>query len=252
MGDKKNKFIIVSPFYNVDKWIKYCIRSVKAQKYSNYHCYLINDISTDNSKNIIEQEIKNDDKFTLINNTVKKYALLNIYDTLTSHNIDDEDIIVMLDGDDWLASQNVFSKLNDIYNKEQCLMTYGSYVEYPSKLRGKFAKKIPDHIVKDNSYRQQEWMSSHLRTFKYKVWKQIKKEDFICAITNEFYKAAWDLAFVFPLLELAAGKAHYVDDILYVYNRQNPLNQDKVNHQAQLTEEREIRNKAKYKTFKET
>ena len=64
--------------------------------------------------------------------------------------------------------------------------------------------------------------------------------------TEKFYKAAWDLAFVFPLLEMAGKKAKYIKDILYVYNRQNPLNEDKINHKLQLSEEHEIRQKEKY------
>ena len=52
-----NKFIIIVPFYNVEKWIKYNIRSVKKQNYSNYKCILVNDISTDKSAEIVEKEL---------------------------------------------------------------------------------------------------------------------------------------------------------------------------------------------------
>ena len=125
-------------------------------------------------------------------------------------------------------------------------MTYGSYIEFPSKVKGKFAKKIPANIIKNNSYRQSEWMSSHLRTFRYGLWKKISKSDLVNQKTGEFIKAAWDLAFVFPMLEMCSEKALYVEDILYVYNRQNPLNEDKVDHKQQLGEEGYIRNKEKY------
>ena len=46
------------PFYNVEQWITYCVRSVKAQKYDNYKCYLIDDISTDKTPEIIKKEIE--------------------------------------------------------------------------------------------------------------------------------------------------------------------------------------------------
>ena len=234
------------PFYNVGEWITWCVRSVKAQKYDNYRCFLVDDISTDNSVDIIQKEIKDNDKFTLIQNTDKKYALLNIHDTLEAADLNDEDIVVILDGDDWLAGPDVLSKLNDIYNSENCHMTYGSYVEYPSNVRGKFAKQIPDNIINENLFRESEWMSSHLRTFKFKLWKKINKDDFVYSKTEKFYKAAWDLAFVFPMLEMVGDKAKYVKDIMYVYNRQNPLNEDKINHPIQLSEEVEIRSKIKY------
>ena len=245
----KNKFNIIIPFYNVEKWIKYCVRSVKAQEYKNYHCYLIDDISTDKTTNLIEKEIANDEKFTLIKNTEKKYALLNIYDTLNDNNIDNEEIIVLLDGDDWLASKEVLGKLNQVYNQENCDVTYGSYAEHPGNMRGKHTRQIPEKIIDENLFRENPWMSSHLRTFKYSLWKKINKEDLIYSKTGKFYKAAWDLAFMFPILEMSGHRAKYIEDIMYVYNRQNPLNEDKVNHSIQLAEESEIRSKKKYSLY---
>ena len=242
-----NRFIIITPLYNVENWINLCINSVYKQSYKNYIHYLVDDISTDNSAEKIEKTIKDKDNFHLIQNKVKKYALQNIYDTLQNNDINDDDIVVILDGDDWLASSGVLQRINDEYEKTDCLMTYGSYVEYPSLLRGKFSKRIPDHIIQQQSYRKNEWMSSHLRTFRYKLWKKIDKKDFINEDTNKFIKAAWDLAFVFPMLEMWGHRAHYIEDILYMYNRTNPLNEDKVDHGLQLSEERQVRTRSVYK-----
>ena len=51
---------------------------------------------------------------------------------------------------------------------------------------------------------------------------------------------------MFPLLELAGSKTHFIDEILYVYNRDNPLNVDKLNHDIQLKMEQKIRGMKKY------
>tara|TARA_R110000851_G_scaffold58710_1_gene136176 strand:+ start:3309 stop:4061 length:753 start_codon:yes stop_codon:yes gene_type:complete len=243
---KQNKFNIIVPFYNVEKWVSYCVNSVANQSYSNYECYLIDDMSTDNTVNIIESLVADDNKFHVIRNQEKKYALKNIHDTLDQTDPNDNDIIVILDGDDWLAGDNVLEKLNNVYNLEKCWMTYGSYIEYPHRVRGKFASKISDHIIENKLYRESEWMASHLRTFRYKLWDKINTDDFIFSKSGKHVKAAWDLAFVYPMLEMAGNRAHYVKDILYVYNRANPLNEDKINHNIQLSEENEIRQKSKY------
>tara|TARA_R110002012_G_scaffold237633_1_gene411355 strand:- start:13 stop:765 length:753 start_codon:yes stop_codon:yes gene_type:complete len=250
MEKNKNNFNIIIPLYNVEKWIKYCIRSVKAQEYDNYHCYIIDDISTDDTHKIIKEEISNNDKFTLIKNKDKKYALLNIHDTIKSAGLKNDDVVVLLDGDDWFANKNVLKVLNETYNESDCLMTYGSYAEYPSGDLGKFARQVPDDIIENNLFRENEWMTSHLRTFKYKLWKKIDKTDFINTKTKKFYKAAWDLAFMFPMLEMSGNRAKYIKDVMYVYNRQNPLNEDKINHPVQIAEEQEIRYKKKYKRLK--
>ena len=242
-----NRFVIITPFYNVEKWIKLCINSVRKQNYENYVHYLVDDISTDKTSERVEEIIKDNDKFFLIKNKSKKFALQNISDTLDSIDISDDDIVVILDGDDWLASQNVLGSLNEEYEKTNCLMTYGSYVEYPSLKRGKFSRKIPKDIIDNQSYRQSAWMSSHLRTFRYKLWKKIDKKDFINDDTGKFFKAAWDLAFVLPMLEMCGDRARHMEEVLYIYNRTNPLNEDKVDNPLQLSEENQVRNRKKYK-----
>ena len=239
-------FKIIVPLYNVQEWIKLCLRSIKGQTYRNFECIIIDDISTDNSVEIIKQEIGNDDRFKLIVNTEKKYALKNIHDALIDCNPNDEDVIVTVDGDDWLANKDVLKTLNEVYSSNTCWMTYGSYAEYPSKTRGKFAKQIPQQVIDKNLFRKHEWCSSHLRTFKHHLWKSINKEDLINPETGKFIKAAWDLAFMFPMLEMCGNKSFFIDKVLYIYNRGNPLNEDKVNHSVQLNEERIVRNKEVY------
>ena len=240
-----NHFKIIVPFYNAEEWIKVCIRSVKLQNYKNFQCILVDDISTDNSAEIAEQEIANDDRFVLVRNTEKAYALKNIYDAIALSEPHEEDIIVTLDGDDWLANKDVLSKLNSVYAQNSCWLTYGSYAEYPEGVRGKFAKKIPQHIIRSSAFRQHEWCSSHLRTFKHHLWGKIKREDLLDAEGN-FYRMAWDLAFMFPMLEMCGNKSHFIKDIMYVYNMANPLNDHKIDNSYQRKLEVEIRNKQRY------
>jgi len=241
----ENHFKIVVPLYNVEKWIKICIRSVKAQSYKNFECILMDDISSDKTAEIIEREIQNDPRFRLIRNTEKAYALKNIYDGITLMAPSDEDVIITLDGDDWLSSPDVLSTLNKRYNETDCWITYGSYAEYPGGMRGKFARQIPLEYITNQQLRVQAWMSSHLRTFKYKLWRQIKKEDLLDTEGN-FYRMTWDLAFMFPMLEMAGLKSQYIKDVLYIYNISNPLNDHKIDNQYQVKLENEIRAKAPY------
>ena len=67
-------FKIIVPFYNVEKWIKICIRSVKVQNYKDFQCILIDDMSTDKTAEIVREEIDTDPRFTFIENTEKAYA----------------------------------------------------------------------------------------------------------------------------------------------------------------------------------
>ena len=108
-------FKIIVPNYNNEKWIKYCLKSVIKQEYENYQCIIIDDMSTDSSVNIIENIIKNDDRFILVKNTEKKLALRNIYEAIVLSNPSQEDVVITLDGDDWLLGNNVLDYLNRQY-----------------------------------------------------------------------------------------------------------------------------------------
>ena len=239
-----NHFKIIIPLYNCEKYIKQCIENIQWQTYDNFQCIVVDDISTDNSLSIIMKTIGSDIRFRVIANTEKKFALQNIYEGILESKPNNEDIIITVDGDDWLADDTVLEKLNTVYSKSQCWLTYGSYMEYPSGQKGKFSVQIPDYIIENNLFRENQWMSSHLRTFKYHLWKQIKVEDMLDS-EGKFYKSAWDLAFMFPMLEMAGHRSKYISDILYVY-RQHEFNDHQVNHLLQLQYEREIRGKQKY------
>jgi len=240
-----NHFKIIIPFFNVEQWARKCLISVKLQNYENYQCVLVDDMSTDNSVNVIKEVIGNDKRFTLIENTQKKYALRNIYEAIQHSKPEKDDIIVTLDGDDWLFNRGVLEKLNQVYEDSKCWITYGSYVEYPSKSRGKFSRKISEHIINQNSFRENKWTSSHLRSFKYFLWNNINKQDLL-DVNKQFYRMAWDLSFMFPMLEMAGDRSCFIEDILYVYNLSNPINDHKIDNRLQVKTENAIRLKNKY------
>ncbi len=242
---EENKFNFIVPFYNAGKWLKRCITSVKNQNYSNYMCYLIDDLSNDDSVDIVNKHIDGDKRFKLIKNTEKKYALGNIVETLKTQNISDEDVNIILDGDDWLSSFNVLSHLDHAYKESECLVTYGSYVYYPNGTKGVEPSSYPESVIENNEFRKDTWRASHLRTFKTKLWNHINMED-LKDEDGDYYKTAYDQALMLPLLEMAGSRSQYISDILHVYNRENPLNVDKVKQKQQFQTAQKIRAKKPY------
>jgi len=154
-------FNVIVPFYNAEKWLTRCLKTVKAQDYDNYRVVIIDDCSTDNSKSVIENEIEGFDKFECITTTKNRGALNSTFTAIEHIKPDDEDVVLVLDGDDWFAKKNVLSTLNDVYTNNDCLMTYGSYIEYPSGQRGKFSKQLPEFVIKNKAFREYEWVTSH-------------------------------------------------------------------------------------------
>ena len=242
--ESDNRYKIIIPFYNAEKWLPKCIESVKRQNYENYECILVDDISTDNSYEAAKQKIAGDSRFKLVKNEEKKYALENISNSIDDAGCQDGDIIILLDGDDWLSSSRVLSRLNKAYDGD-CLMTYGSYIYFPLSQKGVEPSEYPQAVIKKNHYREDAWRASHLRTFKHSIWKRIDKED-LKDDQGNYYKMAYDQAIMLPLLEMSGDKAKYISDILHVYNKANPLNVDKLKAEEQSQTAREIRQKEKY------
>ena len=46
---------IIVPIYNVEKYLRQCLDSILNQTYQNFECIMVNDGSTDNSKQIVEE-----------------------------------------------------------------------------------------------------------------------------------------------------------------------------------------------------
>ena len=59
----------------------------------------------------------------------------------------------------------------------------------------------------------------------------------------------YDLAIMFPIAEMAGNKIKFINDILYVYNSENPINDNKVNVNMQARLALMIRDRNIYSTI---
>jgi len=225
--------IVVIPSYNNEKYCEHNLRSVFDQKYSNFRVIYIDDASKDGTPAKVQAFFKTarkDIPATLIHNETNRGALANLYNAI--HSCPDDAIIVTVDGDDYLAHEYVLDKLNRIYSNDTIWMTYGNFLNYPTYTQTPVTcKQIPYSVILNNSFRKAEWVSSHLRTFYAGLFKKIKLQDFL--LEGRFLPMGWDLAFMLPMLEMSGKRAHFVKDVLYLYNRENPINDHKVNLKLQ-------------------
>jgi hypothetical protein len=107
-----------------------------------------------------------------------------------------------------------------------------------------------DKFIIDNKlFREASWKASHLRTYKAKLFNKIRVEDFIDENTGKFFETTADLAFMYPMLEMAGDRSRHIKDILYVYNKQNPISEMYVKVEKQLQVAEKIKRKEKYNTI---
>lgn len=250
---KHNKFKIIIPSYNNESWIEPNLASILNQTYTNYEVLYIDDASTDETYSQVFQIVGDLPNWKIIRNESNMRRGYNVSPQnphVVDFVTDDEDIVVFVDGDDWLYDDNVLENLNKYYNDNDPWMTYGKFICYPSSNLGyPQSTHYPEAVHEDNMYRRDTWRASHLRTFKWHLYKQIKKEDQIYSKTGEYYFHAEDLATSFPCLEMTPeNKIGVVDFITYVFN-ETPSNRERgVAREAEagMDLENEIRSKKPY------
>jgi len=217
--------IILTGFYNAEEYIEKCLGSIMAQSYSDFTCYITHDLSTDNSVALIKDMIKDDPRFILMPDADKKLYQAGNFDRVIRYNpnISDNEVLIEVDGDDWLPHSNVFKKMHEVYSNENVWITNGSF---------KYSNGSPGFSTKQNitpTLRQDRMTCSHLRTWRAFLWRAIKEEDLKDEDGN-YWQWSGDLCFMFPMLEMATDEHYeFITDNLYTYNAENPINEHKVN-----------------------
>jgi glycosyltransferase involved in cell wall biosynthesis len=108
--------VILTGFYNAEKYIERSLLSIMSQRFKDFTCYITHDMSTDNSVNIVKELIKDDNRFILIDNYEKKLYQAGNFDNVIRYNknISDNEVLVEVDGDDWLPDSNVLTRMKFI------------------------------------------------------------------------------------------------------------------------------------------
>lgn len=207
-----NQFVIVVTQYNAVNYIQKCLDSIWMQNYDGYRVNVVDDCSNDGTWEIIQtnpcnsfrNEIRNGMPMTNIITGINKFAY------------HDNEIIVLLSGDDCFANNNVLSYLNEVY-QDDIWFTYGQFIPISGNY-GPYCKPIPN----TRTYRYSEdWVTSHLLTFKRWLWNKIKDEDL--KINGDYSRYACDTSFIYPMVEMCGAKhIKFIDKVIYHYNDLNP------------------------------
>ena len=216
---KDNNFIVISPVYNTKPYIAKCITSVLKQTYKNYKYLVVEDCSTDGTRELVEDFFYALGGFIVHYNPVRTESPLgNFVLGIQLCPGDPEDIIVTCDGDDWLYDEHVLEYLNEVYQDPDVWMTYGSFVSASGKITG-----MCKQLESTQDYRRRtSWVTSHIRTIKRWLFDRIKDSD-MRDENGKYYVLCPETAYMFPAIEMAGLKhSKFLDKILYVYNDENP------------------------------
>ena len=237
--------VLLITSYNNSSWYKKNLDSAFCQQYKNFRIIYVDDCSTDGTGDLVEKYIQErgwQDHVILVKNEIRKMKMENFYQAVHSF-CQDNEIVVDFDGDDWLANEYVLSIINSAYADLKVWITYGTYITWPVS-DSCWCADLPKSVIENSSYRNYRWVTSQLRTFYAGLFKKIKKKDL--QVDGVFFERTADLGYMFPMLEMAGGRIKYIKDILYIYNRANPINDNKIDRERQAFLDRYIRLLSKY------
>ncbi|BDC34105.1 hypothetical protein Noda2021_00630 [Candidatus Dependentiae bacterium Noda2021] len=221
-ADQSKTFKIITASYNNSEWYQKNLLSLFVQNYRNWHLIYIDDCSTDGTAQLVEDFVKEhamDHYVTIVKNKERRGHLANQYDAI--HACNKDEIIVILDGDDWFAHDGVLSYLNTIYQDPDVWLTYGQFWYWKRNKKG-ICKPLPQDILRHGKVRtHRPFTTSHVRTFYAGLYQGIDLQD-LC-YQNDLLPMCVDVATMMPMIEMAGTRIRYIDDILYIYNDSNRL-----------------------------
>ncbi len=123
-----------------------------------------------------------------------------------------EEVVVQLPINDWLAHENVLSLLNNVYaNSEEIWLTYSPYLKHPSYQKS----PLPSYLKSFFSTPKSPFLSSAFKTYYAGLFKQINP-DFKTTHRKPLLSDSLDLYMV-PMVDNAKAHIHFVKDALYVH-----------------------------------
>lgn len=227
------KISVIVPVYNVQSYLSECLDSIVKQIHNEIEIILINDGSTDKSKEICREYCQN------FNNII--YIEKNNSGLSDTRNIGIEkssgEYIIFIDSDDYWDI-NFFSGLNNIVEKNIKLdIVFFRFIKYYENDKRKDIENLDVDIEKINNktgIQAIENILSKNKDFGWYACRYLVRRDYILEnnikfINNRSYEdSLWS-----PEVWLKASKVYYYDKAIYVY---------RLNREGQITSNVSVKN----------
>ena len=195
------------------------LESIFNQTYPHYKVIYLDNGSTDqtadkvlafcNSKNLEE-------KLMLISHSQDRPDMELIYTAVQTLN--PQEIVLFLDGHDWLLHEDVLSHLNSAYANPEVWLTQSRSIHHPDyqKIGGKSL------LLTEKECRKKRAVSlDSLFSFPAAYFKKIHLEDFL--LDSEFIEENVLETFLYPLFEMGPEHVLFLDEVMLVKNDKKPF-----------------------------
>jgi glycosyltransferase involved in cell wall biosynthesis len=198
-----------------EPFIGRCIESLRMQTHGEWLACVTVDRRGDATYERAVEAADGDPRIVITRNRRRRYPMENILRAMRRMNAEDEDVIVIVDGDDWLITERALARIAAEYDRDDdCWMTYGSWISNQEKHPGRWPA-----YADGADFRNERWLGTAVRTWKKWLFDRIEPED-LRDRNGRYFRISEDVACMLPMLEMATTRrAHHIDEPLMLYNR---------------------------------
>ena len=209
---------IIVPVYNVENYLKECLNSLLNQDFDGaYEIICVNDGSTDNSLNILQEYEKTNDKIILIDQVNKGLSGARNLGLKNARG----KYIMFLDSDDYLKNKKVLCLLYEEVEKNNLDFVIADFeYDYEDKSKNYRIQRIDK--IKNKVMNGREFYDLGIKTKSIMsiVVNKLYKRDFLIEnniwfLENVIYE---DMEFT-PKVYYLADKVKYIDEVIYAYRQ---------------------------------
>ena len=230
-----SKVSVIVPVYNVEKYLKEAIESVLNQTYTDFELLLINDRSTDKSKEICEEYSQKDSRIVLLENNTENHGpgpTRNIgLDNATG------EFIYFMDSDDWIEENLLETCIDRMRETNADIVQFGIVCEMAN---GKEPIKYNhiDSIITKNDIETD--FINFWRDNKFAITLNLFSKDKVKFIRFENIISGEDISYVIDAF-CNAEKIAYIQKSLYHYryvqdSMSRRWNKETIEHRAIIWE----------------
>jgi glycosyltransferase involved in cell wall biosynthesis len=205
-----------------EDYVALCFDSLRAQTYRGWEAFVTIDPCADDTADRAWAARRGDGRIDIQVNAERRYAMSNLVHAIGRSGAGPDDLIVILDGDDWLASDSALERIIAEYRQRECWMTYGSWITNDPSRIGFSAGLWPAYPEGTTRFRETTWLGTAVRSWKKWLWDLVDDRHFRDKDGN-YIMVAEDQATMLPMLEMSGtGRARHIPDVLMIYNRLTP------------------------------
>lgn len=204
---------LLVPVYNAAAFLEKCVHTLVGQTYSNLQIVLINDGSTDESWEMMQQLAEKDDRIEIYNQSNRGVAATR--NTLLD--LAKGDFVLFVDSDDWIKLNTVELLLNEYENSHADMVTF-QMIKNGIELEGVFTQ---NQVIK--------LFLEHIKFNGSLCIKMIKRELFLGLRFDESISYGEDALMVWQVLQRVRLVSIIHDQLYFVTVNRNSLSRQHLN-----------------------